>query len=548
MIRAKIDNIFFEDVENQDITISISNEGYDTDIGTARLFSDARDYLLSLINAHDVFRLIPFQLFYNNIVIFNGYITFRENHNLATPCDYIEVSLIKDDSNRSLELLSDSITVVGGIISGDIPTIQVPYQLSSIPDKDGVAIALTSIFLTGYILQQAIKELVEHITLTISNPFTINAVLLIIIHVSYVILLLVALINYIVDVIHALIPDVNNTPSYNLLSAINGLSNKIGYTVTGNLLDDIGNYHIIPPRGVNGEIIDNYTLRDLIDIAKKITNCNIIVRGNTIFFEGKNTQAVPSIIISEYELNNKYIDLSESPSILQLRFLYDSSDKNTVNNGVGNSCQLVYNRHGDARIIELPLSRAKRKDELLRIETILKKIFSIIQPAINTIVSSLNGAIAAINRMIAFFNKIKNALAKVRIKFNIDFKPIPKITAPNLSDSIEGRIGNLLVESDTWGVPKLAFISNSKISANNSQEINAENIINKYYLPNYVYEVIEIRTPYCIDILNNNGYASIDGISYEILSINYNVNANIASMKLRRILFQDLSNFEKILN
>jgi hypothetical protein len=98
MISYKIDNLIFEDVEKQDITITVGGEGIEADISNLRLFNDSKDLINNLIAANRYFDKIPFELLFNNQAIFKGYISFRQSHNLAESCEFIELSVVKEDS------------------------------------------------------------------------------------------------------------------------------------------------------------------------------------------------------------------------------------------------------------------------------------------------------------------------------------------------------------------------------------------------------------------------------------------------------------------
>lgn len=548
MLKYKIDGIFFDDIEKQDIELTYGGEGLQANISNVRLFFDAKNLINQLVSNLDVFRKIPFEIYYNNDVIYSGYFSFRELHNLADACEYIELEAV-NEGIRSLEDIADSVTLIGSNVS----YIQVPYQLSSIPDKQAIAIALTGLFLTGYILQEQITQLVEHITLTTSNPFTINAALLIAIRVAYITTLLIALIKYVIDLIDALIPDVEHCKAINLTDAINIMLNRVGYNLASDFLFNYPykDLAIILARDNNGNIIDNSTLRDLLDIVKRLFNCDIEVIGDIVRINKNNNVGNASIVIDNYSLVERSIDLTDCPSSILLRFSYDASDKNTVNNGVGNSVQALFERHGEAIVNEINLARAKRKDELIKIEKILRDLLKIVDNIVNAMINAVNGVIDAINVAISGFNRLLRALRSIGIRLNINLQPIPRIDKPNLSKSISDRIGNLLVEADTWGVNKLALLDGNKLAVNNKDVVNAKHFYDNFYSQRYIYEKITIEISACYDTMRkliDEKMFILDGKTYKLVELSYNINSTIMRVVGKSILANDIPENQIIIN
>ncbi len=548
MIRYRIDNVFFDDIEQQDINLTYGGDGIDANISNVRFFLDAKDLINTIVNNLDVFRRIPFEIYHNNDIIYSGYLSFRELHNLADKCEYIEMSHVKEGI-RSLQDIADSITVLGS----NIQYIQVPYQLSSIPDKQAIAIALTGVFLTTYILQEQLTQLIEYITLTISNPFTVNAVLMLALRVGYVALLLVALVKYIIDLIKALIPDVNYCNAINIANALNVMLSRAGYALSSDFLfsSPYNNLVIILSRDNDGNITDNTTLRDLLDLVKRLFNVDIRVNNTTVIINKSRTYSTPTIAIDNYNLIDRSIDLSECPASILLRFKYDASDKNTVTNGVGNSVQAIWARHGDAIVNEIPLTRAKRKNELTSVERILKTVLSVVDTVVNAMVNAVNGAIDAINTVIRTFNKVIGALRKVGIRINVNLQEVPKLQRVSLSATISDRIGNLLTEADTWGLNKLALLDSNKISQDNASVVNAEHLFNNFYSERFVYEIVSIKISACYDTLRQlitENYFTLQGYTYKVIEVNYNLNSTIMSIKGKRILANDIPYNNLIIN
>jgi hypothetical protein len=543
MIQYKINGQFFQDVEKQDITITVGGDGIDADISNIRLFNASKDLINTIISTGGYFDKIPFEVLFDNTVIFEGYISFRQSHNLADSCEFIELSVVKNDSKRGLEDISDLLTLIGGIASGDVITIPIPYQLSTIPDKQAVAIAVTGLFLTTYVFQEKLKNIIKEITLATTNPFTVNAAITLGIEIVYTSALLVAFIKYLIDLFNALISPVRNAPTYNYTNALNGLLNRLGYTLQSDFLftAPINKLHIAHTIDTDGNIIDNSTLRDLLNYAKQVFNADISVRGNVVYINKDRSFGAPTTVITDYVLVRRELDLSECPSSILLRFIYDSSDKNTVTNGIGNSYQALFDRHGDAKVNEIQLSRAKRKDTLTAPEVILKAILEIADTVLGVIISTVNVAIRAINAAIQVFNRIVRALNTIGIRLNIQINPIPTIRKPDFSATIGNRIGNLLVEADTWGQNKLLLVnsSNDRVDENHKDIVNTKYIFDNYWNQRFVYEKWQVQIPICYDNfvqLTQDRYIQLDTDVFKVVEAQFNVNATIADLTLLKIV------------
>jgi hypothetical protein len=545
MITYKIAGQIFDDIEKQDITITIGGDGLDADISNIKLFEQSKNFIQNLIASGNVFDKIPFELFYENTKIFEGYISFRNSHNLAEGCSFIEFSVTKNDSKKGLEDISDLVTVIGGIASGDVITFPISYQLSSIPDGQAVAIAVTGLFLTTYVFQEKLKNIIQKISETVSNPFTVNMVISLGIEIAYTTVLFTAFVKYLTDLFKALISPVKEAPTFNLTSALNGLLSRIGYSLQSDFLflPPVKDLHIVHTIDTDGNIINQWTLRDLLFLTKQLFNCEILVNGTTVTINKNRSFSSPAFTVNDYVLTRRELDLSECPSSILLRFAYDGSDKNTVTNGVGNSLQALFNRHGEAKINEISVARAKRKDKLTLPEEILKSILEIADTVLAVITTTINAAIYAINAAINFFNRIIRALRSIGIRLKINITPLPALENPDFSQKIADRIGGMLVEADTWGVNKLLLFENKKISPNHKEVVNAKYFFDNFWQERYVYEKWAIQTPLCFDSLINlsqNRFVQLGNDVFKVIEAQFNINSNITNLTLQKIVKADV--------
>jgi hypothetical protein len=319
---------------------------------------------------------------------------------------------------------------------------------------------------------------------------------------------------------------------------------KLGYQMQSDFLFTypFNTFNVVQTVDTDGNIIENGTLRDLLQLCQSLYNADIKVVGNVVSINRNRTFGTPSFVIENYVLISKELDLSECPSSILLRFNYDSADKNTVTNGIGNCAQALFDRHGDAKVNEIQLARAKRKDELTIFEKILATLIDIFDGIVNTMINVINGAVAAINAVIGLFNRIVNALNTIGIRLNIRLNPIPQLRRINLSASITDRIGNMLVEADTWGVGKLAMVTNGEIDVENRNFVNAGYIYNQFWQQRFVYEKWKIQIATCYGEfvqLANERYVILEGQTFKVIEAQFNVNSTIADLTLSKIKAND---------
>jgi hypothetical protein len=546
MIQYKIDSQLFDDIAQQDITLQWEGDTIDIDIGNLTLTGLSKDLIINKVINQQIFEKIPFELLIDKNSIYKGYISFRNTHNLHPNCDYISVSVTRENSVTSIFDLIDNVTVQSLITNNDIQTQLVDYQYSNVPDRHAQGTLLLMILVSSYILNDIVKEITKDIAIATSNPFTINVALGIAFEVVYAGINIIAIVKLIRDFIKVSIPQQKKTISFKLQEAISKGFNKIGYQYLA--YNEPYPLSIIPVTDAGTNIVrNNWTLRELIKLFEQYYNLKLKVKEKVVYFE-KYPNQTTAYDIQDYTIISKYIDLSDCPSSILIRFSYDGGDANSWDIPTPNSCQVLFNRHGEAKVFELPVARAKRKDKLLSVENLLKDILELLDKSMGLIITPINAAINAINKVVRALNNIIDKLNNIGIKLkriNINIKPFEK---PDLSANFSNRIGNLLVEGDTWGVDKICLIDGSKIANNNNNIVNAESVYDNYS-ERYVWEFIEVKTKACYDALNqiiDLQCFSIENKIYQITKIEYNVNNSELNLQGKRILYKDNNNGTKI--
>lgn len=554
----KIDGIIFNDIERQDIVLKLggSEDTIDVDVSNVRLLGAARDMILQQTsNIYSVQKKIQFQILYNNDVIFDGYFTFRNRHNLQPNCDYIDIEVTDNTGKAALLDLASSVTVQGLYHSGNLAIklaqYLLEYQLSNVPDRQSIAIGLLGAATTVISLTRSITEISKS-TSRMSNPFTATEAVALSIEIANTAVLITTLIKYIIDIYNALVPREKRTTAVNLLEVLNKGLWQIGYQLDISMLDNkqndiLANSFIILSRREDGGLLSSLTLLDVINEVKKIFNVKTFVKNNRLYF-GKAMPNLGVFVINDYTLIERYLDLNDIPKSIVLKFSYDNSDLNTVSHVIGNYTQAFFNRIGETTFNELKFARAKRKDNFLVVEEVFKVINEILKTLTNTLIVAINAIIQIINGIISGLNALIRTLRRLGIRINpisVNINPIPNV---DIGRELKERIGNMIVESDGFTVDKLARLDVSvpdeaKILPDNKDIINTKYFFDNFYTQRFVKEVKKLKTYLCYDSfkqLKNSTYVSIDGTEYEIVEISYNIANTETELIVSRNFISDI--------
>jgi hypothetical protein len=166
------------------------------------------------------------------------------------------------------------------------------------------------------------------------------------------------------------------------------------------------------------------------------------------------------------------------------------------------------------------------------------------------LVKLVNGIIKVINAIIKAIKKLLKLLKKIGIKIKFNPDPIKPIVYKPIGESIENRLGMLMMENDFISTPKILLINeandslNTKLSSDNQSVLNSVYLYNNYhfidsfdskiYDKTNQYKVYEVdNVPFCYDdyikVKNNNKLRDgekeglIDSLSWNI----FNQTANI---------------------
>lgn len=512
-------------------------------------------------------------------VPFDGYIDLTENPRLSTIR-----STVKAKEKNSIDFLNDraeSFTYeylyksTSEITSDDF--VFVPYVLNSVPDYLNAAIATVSVYVIIQELKNAL-EIVKQTAAELSNPMvTASAIAKAILQVAYLIVLIATLIKLIVDLIKLIIQPVKYHAGMRVRDLLNAGCEHLGFTFKSDIIDDAtwSNLVIIPekynnpPDKIDKQILgfitpnkalqDGYfkgTFGDLLRAMKLMFNAKIVVTQDKEIFLIRRDKNVSQAQYQLHPIYNPYftINTDELISNYRVSFQFDITDKNTVQEYLGTSYQVITNPVAVTnnemvlmkgfRQIDIPFALAKRKTELSIPEQLFRVMLEGLSLIINGLVSAVNLLISIANGVIKVLNVIIKALKVVGIKVNWKIKTIPKLPYTNLSTLIENRIGMMKIEIDFFAVPKILLLDEgskpkfNKINANNDTLLSANALYNQFhYIESFVptsdrptanqceirdYEKVPFTFDDYMKVRNNNRILNADGQEMEFTSLKWN--------------------------
>lgn len=222
---------------------------------------------------------------------------------------------------------------------------------------------------------------------------------------------------------------------------------------------------------------------------------------------------------------------SELPSTLEVIFMTDESDKNTLQRYTGTSCSVTvspintYNKfwvvNGDAKKVDIETALAKRKDYLTEVENYISTIENDIANFFNAIISGINSITGFVNAAISSFGGNPAAIP------NIPLLP---------TNIFNGRIGAMCLSDDEFKVAK-TFIGIQSggdwlIAPNSEADMSGVGLMNTFHGKELATRgnqqlIYKNKTfPFCckdfIALINKNVITTPDGYFGKIQDMEWN--------------------------
>lgn len=500
----------------------------------------------------------------NPVYLFKGYLDYADAPEFIG-CDGVKVALKKRHGVDWLNDVADGFSFrylfdQGVISTGDF--IRVPYVINYVPDTMQLIILGISLFMMTKELIQAIKSTAEAAAdlVDASVPVVgtsvglgagvvtawdignfILAALKVVAYIAYVIAIIIAIKNLIEELIEQLCPKKRYHLGMSIYTLFERACQHLGLGFSSTILSKRKNWVVIPskghkggekPEGWQGPFVEKGvpnanegmdTFGDLIRFWKEPFCADWKIINGVFHFEREDfwdeigTYEMPDVFTNQTTLKDQFKpNTDEIISNYNINWAYDTQDQNTLDNQQGRIFHVITEPNVKVNVdlvnikkleeISINCSLPLRKDNLTKVEKILKKLGKFVDKVTN------------------FFGSGTNYEAK-----------------------IQGRLGSLLLSSHFLTIPKIVVMSGDKLANDQRGILDAQNFWNEFhYIRSFAdvngkhnqwmrYE--NVKVPFCwhdfVKLIENNICANPDGLEAKIETLKWKVWEDYATMNFR---------------
>lgn len=492
--------------ENNDLILKAVRDGLTTGVG--------------------VFEGVPFRIEVDRPgevlqVVFDGYLDLKNGATFSRV-----FSNIKAVENYSIDWLND---VADGFtfryLYEDTPhlhqsdIIQMPYVLNSVPNYKEAAITVLSV----YVLVKEIKDAIQRIAEFVADMpvfYVFSSYIKLILYILYLIILIIALIKLIKQMFLFIIQPVKYHNGMTIKKQLEAGCAHLGLILKCPVLETAPYINLVhlPAKyynpvntkenqilGFTDPTIDQKpyyegTFGSLLRDFMALINGKVFFNGNELWVVRKDF----SLGNSQFQLAPVYnpdfrLNTDEFNSNMVISFQTDFSDKNTIQDYLGTSFQMqiqpqrVVNQSmvlmTGLEEISIPWALAARKNELTVPEKILDAFLQGFSSILGALVDAANAVIDVLNTVISKVNDILDKLSNIGIKLNFNLPDIPSISMPDFSDNISNRKGMLMIENDSFNIPKAFILAPGNAPKNNKIDVSNRYLISARYLFDNFYSI-----------------------------------------------------------
>lgn len=351
----------------------------------------------------------------------------------------------------------------------------------------------------------------------------------------YISFLIVALVNYVQQLVQTIYPPLLQMKGCKLKNLVEAGCQYLGYQLDSTLLNGLGNFVVVPVplQGENsiffvqngfGETKIYPTAQDtvptlgiLIDAIEETFNARTRVVNGVVQIERRDywsgttsNQIIPALNLQDDRQSEIRYNTDEAWKRTYIHYLTDYADIHTIDNfnisdaeystektNIINSDLVTIKGVND---VQIPFAMGMRKNRLTFVEKLVKAFLITIDDVINTFGG--NG---------------------------------------NYSATVDERVGVMAISQAYYSQTKLVYSINRKIPSDWIEKQQASAIYDNYHQINEIqvngYKVVNdapvrLTANDFVTLLNNN-FAQIDGIICEILSIKFNDEKSLANITYR---------------
>jgi len=393
--------------------------------------------------------------------------------------------------------------------------IPIPYVVEEVYNPlELIVTSVTTAFVTSQILEQieTIKEMISEI-----EALDWHSIGKIAQRVAYIATLLPTIIKFINT--YMVLDEIRYHSAMRLSDLLNIGCNSFGLKFSSSIITQLesngGTLCILPEKrdfsltknnnGVLGYLRKNDmgvgyyngTLGDLLVTLRDIFNAEIRIINGVLYLENEQSYGVSTFEITDVDNQEYRYNTDEMYSNYLVSFATDTNDKYSIQNYKGTAYQAITtpitiidkNKVLTKGLKELQCrwSLVNVKSRLTTKEKAYDVFYKSIGTLINTLIATVNTVTAIVNAAIKLINKIFKVLNGLGLNLKIKVPTIPKIPKTKLGNTIENRLGMMVLENDFVYTPKIMLVDikskerNTKPHANNRAVLNAKNVYELFH-------------------------------------------------------------------
>ena len=579
------------DAAGEQSSLSLSTNEWTFDLENAKPMLN--HYRGGLTGGFGVFTGFPFKiratdLVTNQSIIFKQYLDFTQgavytSDSITVSAEEIaDINWLSDTADSfSFEYLHERTSFLPAS-----KFVSVPYVINSVPNYRDVIITIVS---TSFIISElstAFEDLSSEAIRALDPMSAIGAVLVVAFRIIKVIALILILIRLIKDIIDFLIQPVKYHMGMYVQDLIGAACDHLGVQWNSTFLKQAPfNDLLIMPRKQNaiedsegrlfgftqGSILQkgyyDGTFGDLLRALKLMFNAKVVFKDNVLWIVKKEhsftsaSYTVPKLRPCDFRLNTDEIKAN-----YLIQFQTDVLDRNTIRDYTGTVIkaqhQPIIEQDRKLRLIKglnevnIPFALGKRKEGLNAIEKIVKGFLDVADGVLNALIKVANSVIKIVNTVGKIIRVIKSVLSFFGFKTKglkaPKIKPIKKV---DFGQILDDRIGMLMLEDDTFNVPKMLLVQRSgsarqrKIKADNKTILSARYLWENFHYTesfapydgnangNQWFRYSQENVPFCfkdyLAVKENNKIFDYEGRTAKIESVRWNIWRGTADIEYR---------------
>lgn len=575
------------DGQSEAVTINQWEIGHDDSTIPNDGLKAVQDYITKgLSGGAGVTEGFPFQIYVSDgnlsrYLIFDGYLDVWQARVMQ---GVISCPAVEQGKLDWLNQVADSVSFeylyeTGKITRSDF--YAVPYVIN----RKQKALELIITIVTLYMMARQLKQAIDYLLDTINDYdiIYISAIIRVIAQIVQIIVLIAAMVQLIIDLYNMIIQPVKYHYGMFLVDLLEKGLEHFGLKFKSSILQKApynelfilpekfnifeentglfdGVVGLIKPRAKDKVGFYRGTFGQLMRLAKQLFYGKVITESGTLYLEKHDyINPAPKFVLPDYESNGFTYNHEDFKSNILLTFQSDINDRNTIQEYLGTSLQVIQepkvinNRKmlltRNYEEVNFGFALGRRKTTLNWVEKRLEVFNRLVAESTKVLLMTIDKVERLIENAVKTVNKFIKALKVIGInpKFNLNVPTLPqgfKSKIKEIGLKADGsRIGMLKMESDFISIPKLIMVKRNVIDRQRTLNPNSDTLLSArklweefHHFRSFVedsngnhnqykiYDLPEIAFTFndYVMVRNSNRVFDINGNTGELLSLKWN--------------------------